>query len=93
MKRSSFDNPFENNEEEQLDIPTHSLEDREPFLENREPFNDAIDSFDIIQGYKGVKKLDQIPKRMRKWIRLYIIIALIIFVITICWSFLAFFKK
>lgn len=49
--------------------------DASTFLgEDREPFNDAIKHFDTIHGYKTVKHLDQVPKKMRIWIKLFVVL-------------------
>ncbi len=43
-------------------------------LEDRRGFNEIMNHFDIINGHQTPKKLDHIPKKLRKLIRLVIIL-------------------
>lgn len=54
-----------------------------PILNQREPFNDAIKHMDIIAGQQRNRTLSDYPRRVRPWVRLYAIIALLLFALGI----------
>jgi hypothetical protein len=81
MKQGDKYNPFE-------DPKLHYSEPSQPLEDynNRTAFNDVMKHYDIVNGHQVPKRIEHFPKRMRLFIRLFVLVGVMSFLIAQIWS-------
>ena len=75
MDNKSLNNPMDNDDIHQ------TVNNEQPFVsEERTPFNDVIKHGDIINNSQTPKRIEQIPKSLRRPFKIFTIIFLLIFI-------------
>jgi hypothetical protein len=79
MEKSSKDI----SEEKTIHQTVNASQSQHTIEQDRKPFNDVIEHFDIVNGSQSPKKLEHIPKRFRKPFKVFSIIVLLFLISTI----------
>ncbi|MCR8656676.1 hypothetical protein [Paenibacillus endoradicis] len=74
MKKNDKYNPYD-------DDTLHSIQQEEirESIDARKGFNDVIKHYDAINGHQTPKRLEQLPNRIRKYVKIIIIIWVVSF--------------
>jgi quinol-cytochrome oxidoreductase complex cytochrome b subunit len=79
MEKSSKDI----SEEKTIHQTVNASQSQHTIEQDRKPFNDVIEHFDIVNGSQSPKKLEQIPKRFHKPFKAYVIVVLLLLILTL----------
>jgi hypothetical protein len=76
-----------------VDATLHELKAEPPVVDHREPFNDAIKYGDMLAGHQQNRVLSDYPKKMRRKVRLWSMIALAWVMATFVYGLITMFRQ